>query len=419
MAKKLNINAVICDVRNVREETLAGYESISVKSVLLLTTARASALLAAHGAGLNVVNTVTLPEDIDAQPLIINGSHTLRTGNGAENPQYLIVNGELTIAPDAAPALKNIIGATVNGELLGPESLIGAIPNLQVNGETTAYPDGATPMWEATAMLDASFPLRATASWYWAAKRFVLVDPALAAQAAAMAARPMRFTAPRAILAASLVPTLAPLFDADCDLTVVPDGTAFIDDDLTLTPARLRRWGPRLYVTGDLDLMKADAALLRQLESLTVEGDVLLPEELLDACEALDSRCDGEIIPVRGHLIEGRGNVTVDAALLAAAPEGVTLVHCDEVLLDPALAPEAIAEKLRLYGCASVHCAPAQLGAVQRIAEDTGDLAPDAEAVMAKQQSADGKDGLREALNALAGDRDPDTVSIKAVQYTM
>ncbi len=418
MAKKLNISAVVCDVRNVREETLAGYESISVKSVLLLTTARASALLAAHGAGLNVVNTVTLPEDSGVQPRVINGSHTLRAGNGAENPQYLIVNGELTVAPDAAPALKNIVGAVVNGELLGPESLIGAIPNLQVNGETTAYPDGATPMWEATAMLDASFPLRATASWYWAAKRFVLVDPALAAQAAAMAARPMRFTAPRAILAASLVPTLAPLFDADCDLTVVPDGTAFIDDDLTLTPARLRRWGPRLYVTGDLDLMKADAALLGQLESLTVEGDVLLPEGSLDAYVELDPRCDGEVIPVRGHLLEGRGNVTVDAALLGSMPGGATLVNCAEVIIDPALAPETLAEALRLYGCASVHCAPEQLSAVQRIAEDTGDLTPDAAAALAKAQKDGGDDG-ESVLDTLTWYGDPDAVRIQAVQYTM
>ena len=45
------------------------------------------------------------------QPRIINGSHTLRAGNGSENLQYLIVNGELTVAPDAAPALKNLAGA--------------------------------------------------------------------------------------------------------------------------------------------------------------------------------------------------------------------------------------------------------------------------------------------------------------------
>lgn len=421
MAKKLNISAVVCDVRHIQEETLARYESISVQAVLLLTTARASALLAAHGAGLEVVNTVTLPEGSDVQPRVINGSHTLRAGNGSQSPQYLIVNGELTIAPDAAPALKNLIGATVNGELLGPESLVGAIPNLQVNGETTAYPDGATPMRDATAVLDASFPLRAASNWYWAAKRFVLVDPALTAQAAAMAAKPLRFTAPHAILTASLAPALAPLFDTDCELTVVPDGTAFVDDDLTLTAARLRRYGPRLYVNGDLDLMKADAALLEKLESLTVEGNVLLPEELLDAFTALDARCDGEMVTVRGRLLEGRESVTVDAALLAAMPGGATLVNCAEVIIDPALTPETLAEALRLYSCASVHCAPEQLSAVQRIAEDTGDLAPDAAAVLAKAQS-DGKDGggqLRGILDALTGHSDPNTVKIQAMQYTM
>lgn len=417
MAKKLKINAVICDVRNVQEETLARYESVSVQAVLLLTTARASALLAAHGVGLKAVNTVTLPEDSGVQPRVINGSHTLRAGNASESPQYLIVNGELTLAPDAAPAIKSLVGASINGELFGPESLVGAIPNLQVNGETVAYPDGATPMRDATAVLDASFPLRAASNWYWAEKRFVLVDPALAAQAEAMAAKPLRFTAPQAVLAAGLAPKLAPLFDADCELTVVPDGTAFVDDDLTLTAARLRRYGPRLYVNGDLDLRKADAALLEKLESLAVEGDVLLPEELLDAWTALDARCDGEVYPVRGQLLEGREAVTVDAALLGSMPGGATLVNCAEVIIDPALTPETLTEALRLYACANVHCAPEQLSAVQRIAEDTGDLTPDAAAALARAQKGD--DDGEGGLDELFGRGDPDTVRIQAVQYTM
>lgn len=70
---------------------------------------------------------------------------------------------------------------------------------------------------------------------------------------------------------------------------VVPDGAAVVRDDLELTDAALRRYGPKLYVLGDLTLTEASRAALGGLEYLHVAGDVTLPTALVEDFTALDA----------------------------------------------------------------------------------------------------------------------------------
>lgn len=70
---------------------------------------------------------------------------------------------------------------------------------------------------------------------------------------------------------------------------VVPDGAAVVRDDLELTDAALRRYGPKLYVLGDLTLTEASRAALGGLEYLHVAGDVTLPAALVENFTALDA----------------------------------------------------------------------------------------------------------------------------------
>ncbi len=82
------------------------------------------------------------------------------------------------------------------------------------------------------------------------------------------------FSAPKAILCASLCPVLAPLFPDSTELIIVPDGTAVVEDDLELTASSLRRYGTRLYVLGDAVIPAESADLLAQIEFLHVTGEV-------------------------------------------------------------------------------------------------------------------------------------------------
>ena len=62
-------------------------------------------------------------------------------------------------------------------------------------------------------------------------KRLIAVDSDL--DGAALAAKGVRFSTQEAYLSESLAEDLAPLFDADTRLVILPDGTAVEQDDLT------------------------------------------------------------------------------------------------------------------------------------------------------------------------------------------
>src|SRR5699024_2358354 len=80
---------------------------------------------------------------------------------------------------------------------------------------------------------------------------------------------------------------LAPLFDPDTQLTILPDGVTVEQDGLTLNGTALRRLGDSLVVLGDLRLTEDCAEALSNLEYLQVEGDIYLPESLADALDAV------------------------------------------------------------------------------------------------------------------------------------
>lgn len=377
MAKKLEIKTVLCDMRKVQEETLAGYESIAVNASLALVSSRVRALLAQYPVTLNCMQVLDLDEDVTFST--VNGVTELTGSNAPNGKQFLLVNGSLCVSPDAGDALRQYIGITVNGTLQCPRSLLGRMGNLQVNGKTYAYPDGAI-LLKRTAVLDPLFLLRARQGVYWAAKRIVAVDARLDGEA--LAARGVRFSAPEAILSGSLAPALAPLFDNETDLIVVPDGTSVVQDDLTLTDAALRRYGPKLYVLGDLTLTEDSRGAMRQLSFLHVNGDVTLPAALAEEFAALDAEY-GElsVVQAQGRTLSGLTHATISRAMLLKEEDGLRLLGCAYIDLDEDIEPQLILERLTLTGCAHIGCTPEQRDALYSVASNCaliGDGAPEA-----------------------------------------
>ena len=144
MKKKLNANAIVLDLRRLTEETLSAYEDISLNAVITLTTPRAQALLSQYNVKLNTVLCKNLPDDADIRASVTNGKTTLSAASKPEAKQVLVINGKVTVLPDAAETLRQYEALVVNGKATCPASLAALFTEAAtVNGKLVIYPDEA------------------------------------------------------------------------------------------------------------------------------------------------------------------------------------------------------------------------------------------------------------------------------------
>ena len=266
MKKNLNVDAMILDLRNVQEDFLDRYEQIKLDCMIALTSPRVQALLSQHNISLDSMLCKNVPEEVSVG--VVNGKVTLSSASQTAAGQVLVVNGKLMITPDAAEVLQKYACILVNGMIYCPQCLSAVVSaRCILNGKLAVYPDE---------------------------HRFLAVDPRL--DTAALAAKGCSFSAPKAILCASLAPVLAPLFPDSTELIIVPDGTAVVEDDLELTASSLRRYGTRLYVLGDAVIPAESADLLAQIEFLHVTGEVELPDALEAAFFAIPELECGKVV---------------------------------------------------------------------------------------------------------------------------
>ncbi|MFR2145884.1 MAG: hypothetical protein ACLS5B_04935 [Faecalibacterium prausnitzii] len=391
--KKLNVEAVVIDLRHVSEETLASYEHIQIHAALAMTSPKTEALLAKYPVELDVTSVQCY--DDDAKVNMVNGKTELTASHKPEGKSVLIVNGKANIAADAADTLRAYGKIIVNGKVLCPAGLAGLVTEkCTINGKLAVYPDEAVVL-KGTVKLDRSFLLRAQARLYWTEKQFVAVDPKL--DTAALAAKGVRFAATKAILLESLAETLAPLFTEETELIVLPEGTAVVDDDFELTPKTFRRYGTKLYVMGDVNISNDAADLLEQVEYLHASGDVSLPAALEDAFYAIPDVEYQDLQLLTGHVVMNKPLLNVKQELLELDPAGITCVNCAVVALDKALTAEDILAKLHLNCCAVVRCTAAQEAAVEAAAVNVAQI-----------KVTDAKE-----------EKDPDTLSRSGVELTL
>ena len=273
MKKNLNVDAMILDLRNVQEDFLDRYEQIKLDCMIALTSPRVQTLLSQHNISLDSMLCKNVPEEVSVG----------------------VVNGKVMITPDAAEVLQKYACILVNGMIYCPQCLSAVVSaRCILNGKLAVYPDDAVLLPGSSIKLDNTFLLRAQSRLYWNEHRFLAVDPRL--DTAALAAKGCSFSAPKAILCASLAPVLAPLFPDSTELIIVPDGTAVVEDDLELTASSLRRYGTRLYVLGDAVIPAESADLLAQIEFLHVTGEVELPDALEAAFFAIPELECGKVV---------------------------------------------------------------------------------------------------------------------------
>ena len=350
--KTLVINCAVCDARDPQESVLEKYEGININSATILVTPESEALLAGRNVNCNCAKQVRVPKDAPVQ--VVNGKAEINADSVVEEGAALVVNGKLTVLSGGEGNLRKYSMIYVNGKMLCPTDCGVDASKISVNGKLEVYPAGAIIM-QSNAVIDRLFVLRAKAATYWS-NRFVFVSDTL--DPAAIAAKGVRFYAKSAVVAESLAEGIVPLLNEDCDIVLVPDGTAFVPRELTLDDTVVMRYGAKLFVNGDLEIPAESAAALSSIKYLYVNGKASAAKALQQAFWALTTTC-GEVTVVKNSLatkITDKISIKIDRRLLEAHPEGIAVSDCVSVKIAKDVPAELISERLTISDCASVSC---------------------------------------------------------------
>ena len=400
------INAATCDARGVTEESLAGFDNITINAAILIVGERSKELLKKYPVTINVANILELPDGQDIKVQNINGKGEIgpyADGTGV----YLIVNGRLVISDRSQDAVKSYSRIVVNGKVLMPKSYEGQFPNIQVNGKTEYYPDGAT-ILKADTEIDDLFIARASNRLYYSSGNLYFLDIGIDSEK--LIEKDLMFTARKIVIAESLICKLVSVFDEEAEIVKVPDGTKLIDHDLELMPKTIKKHGTKLCVKGDVSIKDAEA--LSSLEYLFADGTVSVNKDLEDAFDEIESVYDElRIIDPNLGYIADRAMVKVGAAVLGKYPKGVRVEDCAQVTLSEDLRAEDILEKLHIVDCAMVICTKEQEEAVNMIAEDVAMIK------VSGQNQKDEEDGEAHGMIGSTFGKLKDTQVINATEY--
>ncbi len=403
------INAATCDAREATEESFAGFDSVTINAATLITGARAKQLMNKYPVTLNVAAVVEVPEDQDITVKSINGKAEIgpdADGTGV----FLMVNGKLTIANDSQEAVKSYFRIMVNGKILMPKSCKGQFANITANGKTEYYPDGSF-LLDGDTEIDDLFIMRAANTIYYCPGDLFFLDTAINIDR--LLEKGLKFAGRKIIVAESLLSKLVSQFDEETAIIRVPDGTKHIDNDLELKQKTIKRYGTKLFVSGDVSIQDAEA--LSALEYIYVDGDVSVDKSLEAAFEEIESVYDDlKIIDSEMGYISDRPMIKVWPAMLKKYPHGVRIDDCAKVKLSEELSPEDIMEKLHIYDCALVVCSKEQEEAVNMISEDVAMIK-----VTGQDQDDDEEAGTVHGIPGNFFGKSNDTQMINAAEYKM
>lgn len=399
--KKLQINCATCDIRNITEDLLSQYEKVKINAATIITSPAAQALLGKYQVEINAAANFSVEGDVRFSTF--NGPVTLSSGQPAPQEKTIaVINGPLTLEPGCEEQLKGYITATINGPVTCPASMTGLLSGFHINGPIRPYPDGATILKSST-VLDRFFHLRARQdALYYAARRIIALASDI--DFAKLAEKNVRFVTKALIVSESNAEAAVPLFDDKADITVLPDGCAYVDDDAELDEALLKRCGGKLFISGRLTVGPDSAALLDQVSYLKIDGNLLVCRSMKERVMAMDIEYD-DLLVVGGVLITDRSQVELSAAMLEAAEDGVSVVECAYVSIAEDVTPELLREKLvSIMECATVVCATKeQIAAAEPLAQEVAAF------MLANQVKEDSEDESEE---------DEDVVRINSASYT-
>ncbi len=300
----------------------------------------------------------------DISTIQTNGDYTIKAGNPPQTPSALIVNGDLLIENGAEQRLKGYKTIAVNGDAFLPDRMMGGVPQLQTSGEVIAYPEGDI-ILSHTTVLDRYFALRAKENQgYYINRCLVAVDSKI--DTAILMQKKVRFHTPRLIVAEPFLSDMLSLCSEQTEITEVPQGCAYVADDAALNLPLIKRFGPRIYVRGDLAVETDDERILSQMSYLHVEGTLCITERQQEWLQNAEIICD-DIQLIRGTIMDKKVKVTADRKLLQLSPQGVLFRYCVQVNIAAELSPEEILNGMEFVQCVNIQCQAEQKAAVEAV----------------------------------------------------
>lgn len=367
--KKLRINVGTLDLTELTSEKLAAYDSVEINGGVLLLTPSARKLLAEKGASLNMGMYFDVPDN--ARVMTSNGSSHIAADSIVPENCVLMCNGSLHLHPGSADAVAAYAVLLVQGRVILPESMRGALSHITHNGSTLVYPDDAQYV-SGNITVDRRFSRQAGSGAYlFTGDDAFLTDPAV--DVSALLDKNVVIHAQKAYVSEEIADGDM-LFDMQTEIVPVPAGYAFVraETPLLIDATTAARWGKKLFVVGSVRAEAASADGLNALESLFVCGDAEVDEELLPSWNARCLRADNLSVIDNSRIVSELPEAIISREILEACDHGLSLEECRLVTVLPDVEPALLAEKVkRLSECAACVCTEAQQAVLQLVAVDS------------------------------------------------
>lgn len=368
--KILNINCALLDATKASEETLAAYDKIDIDCATALLTEESRVRLARYPVSIDAAKVKILPSGCCLQT--VSGGMCLSGSQEAAPGTALHVSGGLTVLPGAEKALRSYAAVIVSGGMLCPDSMHADAAQIAVSGSVRYYPHDAI-LIDRPLTIDPFFILQAEAQrLYYVTKDVDITEEGL--PLASLLEKGVRLQAKRAVVRAGYLADAAKLLAGDMRPTVVPDDCAYVREEAPLD-VLTARYGKRLFLDCKLSLSADDSEALSSLEYLEVQGEVTLPQALL---EPFCQKCKkfGKLNVIR----EGKNaacicdipEVIVTRQLLESCPQELRISDCAQVRVDPDIPPELLGRIRLIEDCGDIRCSREQQAILQLVCSDIG-----------------------------------------------
>ncbi len=393
--RKLVIDTMICDFRNVTEEVLRQYESVHVKAMMVYVTDSSLELLTRYRVQMDAMMVEKIGENVKI--VENNGLCKISACRQGNEKMYLMSNGKLVIEKGAEEALKNYVKILVNGMVVYPDGLSDTLaPILTCNGSAVVYPDDAV-LVEKALEVDRIFAARAEeGKKYFVTGKVYFTDPDTDYEK--LAEKHVHIETAKAVVFEKNLNAAVQILNDSAEILLVPDGCSCVRDSARLDENFVLRHGTRIFVDGDLEVKEGKA--LNKLEFLQVTGRAVMEEkdqtDFLNVCKKYD-----QLETYRGKLIQDVSNLRIDRAMLEAAGQTLSVMDCAAVEIAADVTKEGIEGRLFLSDCASVSCPVELMGIVKLQAKDVANFRISGEAEKQEEQ------------------KDTDVIHIETMKYTM
>ncbi|MCI8442034.1 MAG: hypothetical protein HFG27_05830 [Provencibacterium sp.] len=365
----LHVNCALLDATNVKEETLSAYDRLHFNCAVVLQSEESRTLMSRYPSTMNCANVMTVSKDCRSS--VINGNKTLSAADKMEEPSVLIVNGSLSVLPDAGEALRSYAALVVNGSLLCPDSLEAAVSGITVNGSTRFYPHNAV-LLDRSLDMDPFFILQAKPdALYYVTGEVRMTEEGLPLET--LLEKRIKLMAKKAVVRAGCLSIAAEILCGDVKILTVPDGCAYVRQSAPLR-SLITRYGKSLFLHGSLQLTEEDREALSSLDYLEVQGKTTLPQSLEELfCQKCKKFQELEVLTEKtAAVIEDLPEATITRQLLENCSQKLHIADCDAVRFDADIPPELLGKIRDISDCAVVFCTREQQALLQLVCSDIG-----------------------------------------------